>query len=57
MTDKSLTEHHAHHDGKRVELDEAPAAGVCSDCQAGDHQYHRPHLGGICIGCACPVVT
>lgn len=30
------------------------AAGVCDACTHGDHGHHRPGLGHICVGCACP---
>lgn len=30
---------------------------TCPPCRDGDHQYHQPSLGGICVGCACPEVT
>lgn len=26
---------------------------TCRRCEAGDHRNHAPHLGGICVGCAC----
>mgnify|MGYP003418213939 CR=1 FL=1 len=28
-------------------------SGLCEECADGDHRHHRPHLGGICIGCPC----
>lgn len=27
--------------------------GLCGECAEGDHRHHRPHMGGICIGCPC----
>ena len=31
--------------------------GWCALCRAGSHDTHNAALGGICVGCACPVTA
>lgn len=38
-------------------VDRRGGSGACAPCERGDHTSHTPRLGGICVGCPCPVVV